>query len=152
MEMWEIIESLYGDLIITPIIFDEVVTKGKQAGKPDAFIIEKKINENKLKVHSREGSLPDFNLGPGETEIIEEALNEGVKALIDDKKARVISTQIGISTKNIPLVLIEGVLKNKISEDQFNSYFEKWILVSSPSQEQIIFIKQIFNLIKTEKE
>lgn len=152
MEMWEIVESLYGDLIITPIIFDEVVTKGKQAGKPNAFIIEKKINENKLKVHSREGSLPDFNLGLGETEIIEEALNEGVKALIDDKKARVISTQIGISTKNIPLVLIEGVLKNKISEDQFNSYFEKWILVSSPSQEQIIFIKQIFNLIKAEKE
>jgi predicted nucleic acid-binding protein len=152
IDFWEIIFKLYGELVITPAVLLEVVTKGKEKGKPDAFIIERKINENFLKIHTRKGSLPDFNLGIGETETIKETLEEQVMALIDDKKARLIGTKLGLQIKNISLALIEALLNDHIDETQFDKYLVKWAMVSSPKQEEILFLNQLKELIKERKK
>ncbi|MHA1520458.1 MAG: hypothetical protein ACTSRK_09770 [Promethearchaeota archaeon] len=151
MDFLEIIERLYGDLIITPEIYKEVVKKGMERGKPDAFILKKRIEQKKISIHQIEGILPDFHLGKGETEIIHEALNEKVTALIDDKKARVIGSKLGLNVKNIPFILIEGLLTKQIKLDDFDIFFQKWILIASPSQDHIYFINQIKNTIVGEK-
>ena len=152
MDFLEKIEQLYGNLVITPTVYEEVVKKGMERGKPDAFIIEKKIHQKMISIHQIEGLLPDFHLGKGETEIIHEALNEKVMALIDEKKARVIGSKLGLEVKNIPLILLEGLLSKQIKIDEFNTFFQKWILVASPSQEQIYFLTQIKNAIKGDQE
>jgi len=147
MDFLEKVEQLYGNLIITPAIYDEVVKEGIERGKPDAFIIEKKIQQKKISIHQIEGTVPDFPLGRGEIEIIHEALNEKVIAFIDEKKARVIGSKLGLEVKNIPLILIEGLLTKQIELSEFDTFFRKWILVSSPPQEQIHFLTQIKNAI-----
>lgn len=152
MDFLEIIEQLYGSVVITPAVYEEVVKKGIERGKPDAFIIEKKIQKKMINIHQIEGLMPDFHLGKGETEIIHEAINEKVLALIDEKKARVIGSKLGLEVKNIPLVLLEGLLSKQIKINDFDIYFRKWILVASPSQEQIYFLTQIKNAIRGEQE
>jgi len=151
LDLWSTMMDLYENLIITREVFEEVVEKGKLRGKADAFIIERKINEKILKVHASNEQYPNLNLGKGETETIFESLKEKVPALLDDKKARLIGYKIGVEVFNLPLIFLKAFIKRKWTDQDFETYLTKWILLLNPSMDQVILIKNIKELIKHDK-
>lgn len=151
MDLWAVMGHLYEKLVITRKVFEEVVEQGKVRGKPDAFIIERKINEKILKMHSSDEQYPDVNLGEGEIETIFESLKEKVAALLDDKKARLIGYKMGLEVVNLPLVFLKAYLKGEWTDQDFEIHVNKWILMLNPSMDQVILIKSIKELIKHDK-
>ncbi len=151
LDLWSTLVHLYENLIITRKVFEEVVEQGKLRGKSDAFIIERKINEKILKIHSSNEQYPNLNLGKGETETIFESLKEKIPALLDDKKARLIGYKIGVEVFNLPLIFLKAYLKNEWTDHDFETILKKWILLLNPSMDQVILIKNIKELIKRDK-
>ncbi|HUX98780.1 MAG TPA: hypothetical protein VMV49_04455 [Candidatus Deferrimicrobium sp.] len=143
--------KLYEKLIITKNVLEEVVEQGKIRGKPDAFIIERKITEKIIKIHSSEKQLPILNLGNGETETIVEAIEEKSPALLDDKKARLVGFKLGLEVLNLPVIFLKAYLREIWDDQAFETLLDKWILMLNPPLDLVILIKNIKELIKHDK-
>jgi len=74
LDLWDIIIEFFDNIGILDAVYDEVVIKGKIRGKPDAFIIEKKIKEKIIQIIPAPEKMIEFHLGRGETETIIESL------------------------------------------------------------------------------
>jgi predicted nucleic acid-binding protein len=140
--------KLYQDLVITSGVWGEAVEEGKKKGKPDAFIIEKKIKEKIVSIHKSKPSYPEMKLGNGETETIHEAIDESVPAMIEDIKPRIIGAQLGLDVVNLPLILIKAFLERKWTEVEYEDALQKYAVQMSPSAEQLVFLRNIKDLIK----
>ncbi len=151
LDLWTTMLKLYDDLIITSNVLEEVVEQGKIRGKPDAFIIERKINDKILKVHFSKVQLPTLNLGHGETETIIESIQEKSQALLDDKKARLIGFKMGLEVLNLPVVFLKSYLKGIWNDQEFDTILNNWILMLNPPLDQVILIKNVKELIKHDK-
>ena len=78
------------NIIIPPIVYKEVL-KGKEKSRIDAFIIEKLVQEKKIKVKIPQNATKKiiqhmFNMQGGELEVIALAYNTQDTVLNDDKK------------------------------------------------------------------
>jgi len=151
LDLWDIIIEFFDNIGILDAVYDEVVIKGKIRGKPDAFIIEKKIKEKIIQIIPAPEKMIEFHLGRGETETIIESLDEKVQALIDDKKALLIGSKIGVQVLNLPLIFLKAYISKKWNDTEFNKRIKQWGKITSASMEQIYFLKKIKNVIKNDK-
>jgi len=147
MNFIEVLIQLYDELIITEAVHNEVMINGKKKGKLEAIIGKNLLKENKIKVHKIEGDLMDLKLGIGETEVIHNSINLKCPCMMEDKKAKRIAENFNLDVKRIPISLLEAY-KNKIIDNfKFEDYLIKWVRYSSPSYEEVYFIKKIKEML-----
>jgi predicted nucleic acid-binding protein len=78
------------DIIIPRKVYEEV-TRGKEKGREDAFLIEKLVNENKIKIEEVDRKKSSqieqiFRLRAGENEVLTLCLEKPHVIVTDDKK------------------------------------------------------------------
>jgi predicted nucleic acid-binding protein len=125
--LFDLVASLYDEVIVTDAVYQEVVIQGKAGGYPDAFVIEQAIVEGRVRVQSlgpvaRERlartNFPE-RLGTGEREIIVEALEQGCLAVLDDLHARAVAAALGVVICGSDTLVLEGLLKGRISVTEY---------------------------------
>lgn len=104
------------DIVIPKIVYNEVA-KGKEKGRRDSLLIEKLVQENRLKIKTPSKSIKNkieklFNLKRGELEVISLAYNTKNTILTDDKKCLNVAKALGIDFI-ISLDVIIALFKKK---------------------------------------
>ncbi|MFX1513363.1 MAG: hypothetical protein ACFFCQ_12320 [Promethearchaeota archaeon] len=143
-----LLKELYGSLIVIDTVYEEVVTRGKQARKRDAYVLEKMIEEEILKRHPDAKKPPKVPLGKGEIAVIYSAKQENCKALIDDQKARKVAVQNDVDVKWTSLAFLVALKTNLITDVEFDELLTKFVQVANPS---IIEYKTILEMKKLMK-
>ncbi|MDP2924833.1 MAG: hypothetical protein Q8N99_00515 [Nanoarchaeota archaeon] len=116
-------------LIIPEKVYIEVV-KGKEKGMLDAFILERLVNEKKIKIEKVEKIAYEevwklFGLWAGEAEVLALALKNNIPIITDDKKCLNRAKAAGVSCIT-SLDVIIALLKNKhINKEQAKKSLEK---------------------------
>lgn len=143
MDWINVLKELYEDLIITSSVHKEVILNGKNRGKADAFIGEKLIKKYDIQIHDIEkNSEVEIGLGEGETDTILNTIELKCSCLIDDKKAIRIAESFDLQVFSIPISLLDAYKRQKIDDEKFEMFFQKWIIAASPSYEDIFLIKK----------
>jgi predicted nucleic acid-binding protein len=143
-----VMKRLFNELVITTGVWQEAVEEGKRKGKPDAYIIEKKIKDKVVLIHDSKDAYPQMALGKGEIETIHEAIDESVPAMIEDMKPRIIGSHLGLNVINLPLVFIRAFLEHTWTEREFDDALQKYQVQMSPSADHLVFIRNIKDLIQ----
>lgn len=143
MDWINVLKELYEDLIITSSVHKEVILNGKNRGKPDAFIGERLIKKYDIQIHDIEkNSEVEIGLGEGETDTILNTIELKCSCLIDDKKAIRIAESFDLQVFSVPISLLDAYKRQKIDDEKFEMFFQKWIIAASPSYEDIFLIKK----------
>jgi predicted nucleic acid-binding protein len=114
-----LLKTLYGEVIIGPVVRAEVVDRGRELKAPEVRLVEKAIRESWLKevlLTPREKNLArrllrDTNLDQGEVECLALAHFRKLTALIDDKEARMIAESMGLKRLGTVGILLEALSK-----------------------------------------
>lgn len=126
--------KVYGLIGVVEAVFNEVVKKGKEKGKPDAFLIESKVNSGKIvriqltsqqKVFAQSLHTPLSPYGIGECETITYAKEEGILLIIEDRKGKTLAKLHGVPYTIIQLFPLEGYIKKKIIYEECIHLLEK---------------------------
>jgi len=151
-----LLQEMYGKLIITEKVFEETVTQGTKRGYPDAFLIWKYVIEGTItvieatkEIYMKKISASNrlYKLGQGEWETIIEAKNESCTALIDDLLARKIAKEESVTAIPIDIVLIEALIRHKLTENEFYSLLNKVSKVKALTGARIAEIIYLVRLI-----
>src|SRR3989344_3650252 len=108
------------DIIMPIVVYNEVV-KGKEKGREDSMLVEKLVQENKLKLKTPRKSTKVkiqklFNIKAGELEVISLAYKTKHNVLSDDKKCLNVAKILGISFMISLDVIMAMHKKNIISK------------------------------------
>lgn len=147
MDFIETLVKIDKQVYITEMVHEEVVIRGKKKGRADAYLCDKFIKKGDIKVHTSPENLLDINLGIGELEIMQNAIEHDCPCVIDDKKAQRVAISIGTKVKIVPLLLLEAFKLNIISEIEYKMFFDSWIHYADPPSELIELIKNAKDLI-----
>lgn len=118
-----LLKTLYGEVIIGPVVRAEVIDRGRELRAPEVRLVEKAMRESWLKevrLTPREKSLAqrllrDANLDQGEVECLALAHFRRLTTLIDDKEARMIAESMGLRRLGAAGILLEALVKGHIS-------------------------------------
>ena len=122
--MLSLLRQLYGEILITPKVEDEVVHKGKQKGYPDALIVEHAIKEGWIRIvkvtpPQRFAALAaQAGLHFAEAEIIWLAHSRKITALLDDNPARKFARLLGVKVRGSIGVIITGAKRQLITKQK----------------------------------
>ncbi len=137
----EILKKLYGELVITQAVYEEVVKQGK--GRGDAIICETLVDKNEITVHQINKKIRELGLGIGETEVIHNSIELNCSCMMEDKKAKKIAESFHLDVRRIPISMLEAYKQNVIDDSKFERHLAKWIRYGNPSYEEIYFVKKI---------
>ena len=109
--------------VITPRLVYEEVVRGKEKGRKDSILVEKLVQENKLKLKKPNKSIKDkieklFNLKAGELEVISLTYKANHIILSDDKKCLNAAKALGIDFITSLDVVIALYKKSVITKDK----------------------------------
>ncbi len=110
------------DATISKIVYNEVI-KGKEKGREDSIIVEKLVQESKLKVKIPNKLIKNkieklFNLRKGELDVISLAYKTNHAVLTDDKKCLNAAKALGIEFIVSLDVIIVLYKKNVITREK----------------------------------
>ena len=118
--------------IIIPIsVYNETIKMGKEKGYKDAYILEKFMRENKIKVvrprqHTYQKIQKLFGLSAGERDTIAIAIDSKIKyVLCDDKKAINACKILDLKFITSLDILLAMYKMNKISREEANKSIDK---------------------------
>ncbi len=124
----ELLSKLFGTLIITDEIYKETVEEGLIINAPDAKIIKKAIEDNKIKLISLNNKYSNLckelketfsQLDIGESEVIALALQNKEKAIIiDEKLGRKVCKLYKIKPIGTLRIILESYKKGIIKEQE----------------------------------
>lgn len=117
-----LLRRLFGTVYIPKEVEAEVVEKGKELGKKDAYIIEKAIKKGWIKVlRAKKVKIP-IELHPGEIAALSLAKNIGLReVLIDEVPARVAARLVGLIPRGTIFILLKAL---KVGEINLNDFLE----------------------------
>jgi predicted nucleic acid-binding protein len=125
----EILQALFGRVVIPGTVRREVVDRGKEEGKGDAFLIEGEIEKGWIVVEDPVGSAEDIadsaGIDAGEAEAIMLARSRHCLVLIDDLAARRFATGLGLEVTGSIGVVVRAVKVGLISMDEGLDALEK---------------------------
>ncbi|MBL7169519.1 MAG: DUF3368 domain-containing protein [Candidatus Aenigmarchaeota archaeon] len=118
---------------ITPLVYEEVVVNGKERGYPDAFAVEKVI-ENKIitikKIKNKkfyDYLLQNPGLHEADAEVLTLAKEMKGILIIDEDVARNVASIEEIENKGTPYILFMLLKKKKVNKKQVREVIEKMI-------------------------
>lgn len=115
-----LLKGLFGEVYVPKEVEVEIVEKGKELGKKDAYIVEKAIKERWIKVLSAKMVEIPIKLHPGELAVLSLAKNIGVKeVLIDEVPARVAARLLGLVPRGTVFVLLMALRFGEIDLNEF---------------------------------
>lgn len=116
-----LLKELIETTIIPEAVYSEVVVRGKELGKSDAFLVDRAIDEGWITIQSVKNHLPsEIALHPGEVEVISLAKEIGTEiVLVDDIKARVACELVGLSPRGTLWLLLRAIRNNILDFDNF---------------------------------
>ena len=107
----DLVFELYDLILIPPSVYAEIIVKGKEQGHSDAFLLERSIINEKIKVKAVKKSnteITSSKLHEGEISAIILSLQSNVKIiLLDDEEARIFACKLGIKISGTLGILIE---------------------------------------------
>jgi len=120
--------NILGDLleltdIIIPTIVHQEIMKGKEKNKQDAYIIEKYLNQNKIKIEEpSEMNVSKikfiYRLDAGELYAITLAKEKSIDLLIDDRDGIIVCHKLNIKIHTALMILEELIIGKFISIDK----------------------------------
>lgn len=129
-----LLRGLFKEIIIPKEVYNEVVTRGKEAGFLDAYKVEKAIEEGWLKIKEAkiEDELEEFapEIDMGEIAVI--CLSKKLKpslVLIDDASARTIAESQGFNVKGTVYVLIKAYKNNLITKKEAKNLINHLVII-----------------------
>lgn len=133
LHLLEMVDTELIELIIPRSVFEEVVIKGKELGKPDALIIERLVDEGVFQIEDADKS--DFynklkeneNLSQADVEVLALA-SRGGTAIMDEDYARKIAEAEDIRCRGtihlIFLLLKRGVITKEDTRETVDRMIE----------------------------
>lgn len=121
------------DKYTTPIVVEEVVERGKRSGAPDAFIVERNINESIIKIREpREADLINqlmriSNLHLAEAQVLALAKELDGIAILDESIARQVARIYNIEAHGTVHLLLRLVYRGRLSRDEARKAIERMI-------------------------
>lgn len=134
------VAAFYGSVLVPSEVVDEVVVRGKELGRADAWAVEAAL-ERKVLHASTTRTLPrdlPASLGRGERAVITLALREGCDALIDDREAYVVCRALGARPRRTTALLLDGVARGAWSPERFE------VLLARLSEEGYFLTADVF--------
>jgi predicted nucleic acid-binding protein len=111
--------KVFGDVFIPEEVKYEVVERGKELNKKDAYLVEKAIGEGWLKVKKAEAVDIPIKLEAGEMAAISLAKNLGIpEVLIDEAPGRAAAELVGLTPRGTLFVLLKALEEGKITLDE----------------------------------
>ena len=129
----DLLKALFGSVIIPRTVKMEVVDRGKEEGKADAFLIEGEIENGWIVVEDPDDSAEDIadsaGIDAGEAEAIMLARSRHCPVLIDDLAARRFAVGLGLEVTGSIGVVVRAVKVGLISRDEGLDALDKLALV-----------------------
>lgn len=155
-ELVDLVEILYGEILIPEAVYQEAVVAGKKAGYADALTIEQYVEAGKMKVirltadvQRRMGALQlPLSLGAGERETIIEALEEECLAILDDLDSRAAASALGVSLCGSDTVLIEALLRRLVTLQEYEDKATRLAGVMGMRADDLAELLRLGRLIK----
>ena len=133
----DLLEKLFGTVLIPEEVKVEVVDKGKALGEKDAYVIEKAIDEGWLKVQSVKVVEVPMKLHEGEVAALSLAKSMGLVVLLDEVSARTAARLIGVSPRGTVFVLLSALEEKLVSFDECIETLNKLIVEGFRLKEEV---------------
>ena len=117
----KLLKALFGEVVIPYAVKEEVVERGKEKGKADAFLIEEGLKEGWIvTVENVEMSEIAERAGIEEAEAIAiaQARRNRCPVLLDDLAARRFAIGLGLEVVGSVGVLLKSTIEHKISKEE----------------------------------
>ncbi len=122
----DLLPGLYSTVILTPLVWEEAVSKGRHLGMTDVAYLEKSAEKpqfDKVSLTTPEKQLAaqvhgESNLSQGQAEVLAVAKKRNAMAILDDREVRATAARMGISYIGVAGVLYEAFLHKLIDYDQ----------------------------------
>lgn len=119
-------KDLYGTVMIPPKVKEECIDKGKAIGAPDAYEIEKAVQEGwireaTLDKRSRariEQLMRRAQIGQGEAEALILARAKKLPVILDEADARAVARGLKIEYKGTVMVLYEAFIRRLVRYEE----------------------------------
>lgn len=128
-----LLEKIDAELIIPHSVFEEVVVKGRELGKPDASIIERLINEGIFKIEETGESgfynklKENENLSHADIEVLFLARERNCTAIMDEDYARRIAEAEGIHCRGTIYLIFSLLKRDVIGKEDTRETVDKMI-------------------------
>lgn len=125
----QLLKDLYGTVVMPPFVKVECIDNGKEIGAPDAYEIEKAVQEGWIKSATLDRKwktrvnnlMQRAPIGQGEAEALIIAREKGIPVVLDDADARALARALGIEHVGTLMVPYEAVIKGLIRYDELLS-------------------------------
>jgi len=152
----DLVFELYDLIVIPPSVYDEIIVKGKEQGQSDAFLLERFIINEKIKVKEIKKShteITSSKLHEGEINAIILSLQSNIKIiLLDDEEARIFARKLGITVSGTLGILIELFKRNLFGLPEALQYLKKINEVMYLSSDLYCFVEDALKDVVLEKK
>ncbi len=116
-----LLKEFFEIILIPEEVKTEVVDKGKELGSPDAFLLEKCMEEGWIKVERVEHpkDLEEFGIDKGEAEAISLAIERNLNILADQTHARLAARVLGLIPRGTIYVLLRALKEGIFDYDEY---------------------------------
>ncbi|MBI2917833.1 MAG: DUF3368 domain-containing protein [Chloroflexi bacterium] len=143
MERVFLLAKLYGEVVVTPEVWEEAVTKGKAMGARDAAYLEQSARQHafvRARLTAREREIverirDDAELGLGEAEVLAVAENRNALAVLDEKAARAVAVGLGVAHTGTAGLLFEAAARRLVDYEELVELLEQLARVAWVSPE-----------------
>lgn len=132
MERLDLLALVYGQVVLTPSVWNEAVAQGMALGARDAGALERYAQEQRFtKVRLTRSELALVNrlraaarIGLGEAEVLAVAKSRDALAILDEKGARAIAVSLGIPHTGTAGLLFEAFLQRLVTYEELAQHLE----------------------------
>ncbi|MFO7966494.1 MAG: DUF3368 domain-containing protein [Archaeoglobaceae archaeon] len=130
-----LLEKIDTELIIPQSVFEEVVVKGRELGKPDALIIERLVDKGDFKIEETDAGESEFynklreneNLSQADVEALFLARKRNCTAIMDEDYARRIAEAEGIHCRGTIYLIFSLLKRDVIGKEEARETVDKMI-------------------------
>jgi predicted nucleic acid-binding protein len=121
-----LLKELFGEVLISTEVFDEVVIRGKEHKHPDAFIVENAIEEGWISIKEIKSieEMEDFGIDLGEAQAISLTKSIGAPVLLDQTHARNAAKALGLKPRGTIFVLLAALRKKLLTSEDYQDSLE----------------------------
>lgn len=116
----DLLRRVFGEVYVPEEVKVEVVDRGKQLGREDAYLVERAVDEGWLRVLRAELVEVPIRLQPGEVAALSLAKSLGLReVLVDEASARAAARLLDLTPRGTVYVLLKALEDGEVDLDGF---------------------------------